>query len=74
MTRPRTPGWIWETGEALTAQEIGSLRHYQMQVNYDDDRVRSIDTQPPSLPQSSGSSGIFSGFSNWQEINSPLDT
>jgi hypothetical protein len=53
------------TGTALTSTEIGTVRHYQMIVNYDD-RVRSPATQPPGLPRGSGK--IFMGFSNWEEL------
>jgi hypothetical protein len=59
-------GWVdMNTGAALTAAEIGSLRHYQMQVNYDD-RVRTLDTQPPGLPRGQGS--IISGLTDWEEL------
>ncbi len=61
-----TNQWIdSETGTALTSTEITSLRHYQMIVNYDE-RVRNADTQPPGLPR--GGTGIFTGFSNWEEL------
>jgi hypothetical protein len=62
---PAAGQWVdVDTEKALTSSEISSLRHYQMIVYYDD-RVRSIDTQPPGLPQ--GTSVIFAGFSNWEE-------
>lgn len=54
-----------ETGLALSATEVNSLRHYQMIVNYDD-RVRSSETQPLGLPRGKGK--IFAGFSNWEEL------
>ncbi len=51
---PTTGQWAdAETGTVLTTTEIGTLRHYQMIVNYDD-RVRSQATQPPGLPRGSG--------------------
>jgi hypothetical protein len=53
------------TGTALTSTETGTLRHYQMIINYDD-RVRSQKTQPPGLPRGAGR--IFAGFSNWEEL------
>jgi len=55
-----------ETGETLTAKEISSLRHYQMEVTYDD-RIRNPETQPPGLPIAEGGL-IFSGLKNWQEV------
>ena len=61
-----TGTWVdSQTGTALTATQVSSIRHYQMIVNYDD-RVRSPDTQPPGLPR--GGTKIFSGFSNWEEL------
>ncbi|GAG18685.1 unnamed protein product, partial [marine sediment metagenome] len=58
--------WVdLETGAALTAAEISSLRHYQMTVNYDD-RIRTIGTQPPGLPKGAGT--IFSGLKYWEEL------
>jgi hypothetical protein len=61
-----TGAWVdSQTGAALTTTEVGSMRHYQMIVNYDD-RVRSPETQPPMLPR--GGANIFSGFSNWEEL------
>ncbi|MBN2019844.1 MAG: pilus assembly PilX N-terminal domain-containing protein [Sedimentisphaerales bacterium] len=53
------------TRTALSSAEAGTLRHYQMVVNYDD-RVRSPETQPPGLPRGMGS--IFTGFSHWEEL------
>jgi hypothetical protein len=53
-----------ETLAVLNSTEEGSLRHYQMIVNYDD-RVRNTGTQPPGLPR--GGIKIFAGFTNWQE-------
>jgi hypothetical protein len=62
-----TGAWVdSQTGAALTATELGSIRHYQMIVNYDD-RVRSPETRPPGLPRGNGTK-IFSGFSNWEEL------
>jgi hypothetical protein len=55
-----------ETGKALTAKEISSLRHYQMAITYDD-RIRNSETQPPGLPISTEGL-IFGGLKNWQEI------
>lgn len=47
--------------------EIGSLRHYQMKITYDD-RVRTQDTQPPGLPRGKGT--IFGGLKYWEELPS----
>ncbi|MBN1805544.1 MAG: hypothetical protein JW837_09850 [Sedimentisphaerales bacterium] len=59
--------WVdLETGAALTGTEVNSLRHYQMEITYDD-RVRSLQTQPPGLPKGEGS--IFGGLKSWQEIS-----
>ena len=58
--------WIdLETGKLLSANEIMSLRHYQMILNYDD-RVRTQDTQPPGLPRGKGT--IFGGIRFWKEL------
>ena len=58
--------WVdLETGAPLAAAEIGSLRHYQMKITYDD-RVRTQDTQPPGLPRGKGT--IFGGLRNWEEL------
>jgi hypothetical protein len=54
------------TGTQLTSTEVGTLRHYQMIINYDD-RVRDQATQPPGLPRGGGSK-IFDGFSKWKEL------
>ena len=54
-----------ETGVAISASEVNSLRHYQMIINYDD-RVRNSETQPRGLPRGTGK--IFAGFSNWEEL------
>jgi len=63
---PSTSQWVdVETGAALTAGEIGSLRHYQMKVSYDD-RVRTLTTQPPGLPRGGGT--IIAGLRNWEEL------
>ncbi len=55
-----------ETGVALTANEISSLRHYQMAITYDD-RIRALETQPPGLPIAEGGI-IFGGLKAWQEL------
>ncbi len=61
-----TGQWIDSlTGTVLTSTEIGTIKHYQMIINYDD-RVRSQETQPPGLPRGGGK--IFMGFSNWEEL------
>lgn len=61
-----TSQWVdLETGAALTEFEIGSLRHYQMTITYDD-RVRTQDTQPPGLPRGKGT--IFGGLKYWEEL------
>jgi hypothetical protein len=58
--------WVdLESGLALTSNEIGSLRHYQMKITYDD-RVRTQDTQPPGLPRGKGT--IFGGLKYWEEL------
>jgi hypothetical protein len=63
---PTTDQWVdLETGAALTGTEIGSLRHYQMAITYDD-RVRTQDTQPPGLPRGKGT--IFGGLRCWEEL------
>jgi hypothetical protein len=63
---PSTSQWVdVETGAGLTAAEIESLRHYQMQVTYDD-RVRTLTTQPPGLPRGGGT--IIAGLRNWEEL------
>jgi len=60
--------WVdLETGVALTATQIKSLRHYQMKVSYDD-RVRTQDTQPPGLPRGKGT--IFGGLKCWEQLPS----
>ena len=60
--------WVdLESGLALTSNEIGSLRHYQMKITYDD-RVRTQDTQPPGLPRGKGT--IFGGLKYWEELPS----
>jgi hypothetical protein len=59
--------WVdLETGAALSRTEINSLRHYQMEITYDD-RVRSLETQPPGLPKGKGN--IFGGLKSWQEVS-----
>lgn len=63
---PKTGKWIdSETGIALSASDVSSLKHYQMIINYDD-RVRNPETCPPGLPR--GGTKIFAGFSNWEEL------
>jgi len=63
---PGTGQWVaLENGAALSSTEIGSLRHYQMKITYDD-RVRTQDTQPPGLPRGGG--GIFAGITHWEEV------
>ena len=58
--------WVdLETGLVLTSNEIGSIRHYQMAITYDD-RIRTQETQPPGLPRGKGS--IFGGLKDWREI------
>ena len=60
--------WVdLESRLALTSNEIGSLRHYQMKITYDD-RVRTQDTQPPGLPRGKGT--IFGGLKYWEELPS----
>ena len=53
------------TGVELTSTQIGTIKHYQMIINYDD-RVRSRDTQPPGLPRGIGY--IFGGITHWEEL------
>ena len=63
---PETNKWVdSETGKRLSQTEIGTIRHYQMVVNYDS-RVRDPETQPSGLPK--GGLRIFAGFSNWEEL------
>jgi hypothetical protein len=63
---PSTGQWRdRESQLALTAGEVGTRRHYQMIINYDD-RVRNSGTQPPGLPR--GGTKVFAGFSNWEEL------
>ena len=63
---PGTGLWVdLGTGAALTSGEIDSLRHYQMQITYDE-RVRTVDTQPPGLPKGNGT--IFAGLTQWEEF------
>lgn len=60
--------WVdLETGQPLSMNETGSLRHYQMKITYDD-RVRTQDTQPPGLPRGKGT--IFGGLKYWEELPS----
>jgi hypothetical protein len=64
---PTTGQWAdLGTGTVLTTTQIGTLRHYQMIINYDD-RVRNQGTRPPGLPIGNGTK-IFVGFSNWEEL------
>lgn len=59
--------WVWrdsEDGTLLTASQINDIRHYAMQVEYDD-RIRDIAIQMLGLPQGSGS--VISGYT-WKEI------
>jgi len=63
---PATGQWVDAgTGAVLTSTQIGTIKHYQMIINYDD-RVRDRDTQPPGLPRGVGF--IFGGLSNWEEL------
>jgi len=55
------------SGEELEQEEVNTLRHYQMIVNYDD-RVRTQDTQPKGLPR--GGKVIFCGVTHWEELPS----
>ena len=60
--------WVdLETGASLQPAEIGTLRHYQMILSYDD-RIRTQDTQPPALPKGEGT--IFGGLTHWEELPS----
>ncbi len=62
----QTGTWLdADSGAALNATQISTLRHYQMIVNYDE-RVRNQETCPPGLPR--GGTRIFAGFSNWEEL------
>ncbi len=59
----------WEdagTGVALSETEKNSIRHYQMELTYDE-RIWNTETQPPRLPRGSGR--IFGGVAGWVEIN-----
>lgn len=53
------------TGTELHSSQVASLRHYAMEVGYDD-RIRDAATQMPGLPRGYGS--IFAGRISWQEI------
>jgi len=63
---PLTGQWIDSlTGTVLTSTEIGTMKHYQMIVNYDE-RVRNRTTQPKGLPKGVGY--IFGGIIKWEEL------
>lgn len=63
-----TRQWIdIKDGSILSMNEISSLRHYQMIVDYDE-RVRKPETQPPGLPKGPGN--IFNGIVYWEELPS----
>ncbi len=62
---PDTSQWIdSETETPLTQDQIDSIKHYRMILNYDD-RVRSPQTQPLGLPRGEGT--IFDGLCDWEE-------
>ncbi len=52
-------------GAWLSISQVGSIKHYAMEVGYDD-RIRDAATQMPGLPRGYGS--IFAGRLSWQEI------
>lgn len=59
---------VWKDsldGRELTSGEVGSLRHYQMIVKYDE-RIRDQGTQPPGLPKGGGTA--FGGIRHWTEL------
>jgi hypothetical protein len=63
---PATSQWYdCGTGVVLTSTQIGTMKHYQMTLNYDD-RVRSQSTQPLGLPRGTGL--IFCGLTKWKEL------
>jgi len=63
---PETSKWLdSRTGAVLTSTQIGTIKHYQMIINYDD-RVRNKDTQPKGLPKGVGY--IFGGITSWEEL------
>lgn len=64
--------WVWkdvDNGSALNSTEIKGLRHYAMQVRYDD-RIRDAATQMSGLPKTPFGT-IFAGRSSWEEV--PVD-
>ncbi len=63
---PLTSQWVdSRTGTVLTSTQIGTMKHYQMIINYDE-RVRNRATQPKGLPKGVGY--IFGGITKWEEL------
>ena len=52
-------------GTVLTPTQVGTMKHYQMTINYDE-RVRNKATQPKGLPKGGGD--VFCGITNWEEL------
>jgi hypothetical protein len=64
--KPTTGKWYDSgTGVELTPTQVGTMKHYQMTINYDE-RVRTPGTQPPGLPRGIGI--IFSELTHWEEL------
>lgn len=64
---PDTSQWLdSETDAVLDQDQIDSITHYRMVINYDD-RVRSSQTQPLGLPRGEGT--IFDGLRDWEEYS-----
>ncbi|MDF7800001.1 pilus assembly PilX N-terminal domain-containing protein [Pontiellaceae bacterium B1224] len=62
-----TTEWAWvdaDSGTRLTEDQQNGIRHYAMEVNYDD-RIRDIATQMSGLPQGQGS--FIAGYT-WEEL------
>jgi hypothetical protein len=63
---PTTSQWVdSRTGTVLTLTQKGTIKHYQMIIDYDD-RVRTWLTQPPGLPKGVGT--IYEGLRDWEEL------
>lgn len=59
--------WKWVDsvdGTELTPEEAGAIRHYSMQINYDD-RIRDLALRMPGLPRGEGA--VIAGYT-WKEL------
>jgi len=56
-----------EDDHLLIEEELERLRHYQMKVTYDE-RIYDPLTQPAGLPVGYGAGSIFTGYTDWEEI------